>query len=437
MPEAELDKREVFGWKMYDWGWSAFSTTITTALLGPYLLELAEDNGGVAIGGWTIDAASFFPFAVSASAVLQVLVLPLVGTVADHTPHKKKLLLSLAYAASAFTAALFVVTGDNVAVGGLLFIFAALGFAAAGVVYNSYLPDIAPPQFRDRVSSGGYAFGYVGGGIYLALNFALIALMDDTALAVRLSLGGAGVWAAVFIAAFTHRRLKVRRPQRTKPADRGWLGFSVSAVVDTARELWTRYPVTFRYLMAYLIFNDGIQTVIVVATSFAADELAAEAQTLLLLVLMIQFVAAPGAMAFGRWAEHSGAKRALLANLCVWAALVIYAYAQLDSIPKLWAMGAVLALVLGGSQAIARSLFSQMIPSDREAEFFGFYEIASRGTSWIGPAAFGIVNQITGSQRQAIVSLIVFFVVGIALLATVDVRRGMSDAGNDPDLIRI
>lgn len=436
-PESAYDKNEVFGWKMYDWGWSAHTTTVLTALLGPYLFELADDAGGVDMAGWTIDPASFFPFAVALSAIAQVILLPLIGTVADHTPHKKRLLVTLAYGASLLTAALFFVTGDTIVLGGALFVLGAIGFAAAGVVYNSFLPEIAPPQLRDRVSSDGYAFGYIGGGIYLALNFALIALMDDTALAVRISLGGAGVWAAVFIALFTHRRLKNRLPARTKPAGRGWIGFSLQGVVTTGKQLWTRYPVTFRYLIAYIIFNDGIQTVIAVSTSFAADELDAEAETLLLLVLMIQFVATPGAMGFGRWAERIGAKKALIVNLVVWAGLVIYAYGFLTSITQLWIMGAVLALVLGGSQAIARSLFSQMIPSDAEGEYFGFYEIASRGTTWIGPLLFGVVNQITGSQRQAIISLILFFVAGIAVLVTVDVRRGMSDAGQNPDLVTI
>ncbi|MDH3292931.1 MAG: MFS transporter [Acidimicrobiia bacterium] len=435
--EASCDPSEVFGWKMYDWGWSAHTTTVLTALLGPYLLALAEDKGGVDLFRWTIDPGSYFPYAVSLAAIVQVIGLPLVGTVADHTGAKKTLLMSTAYAACAFTAALFFVTESTLLLGGVLFVLGAIAFAAAGVVYNSYLPDIVPPQLRDRVSADGYAFGYVGGGLYLALNFALIALMDDTELAVRISLGGAGVWAAVFIALFTHRRLKQRLPARTKPEGRGWLGFSLSGVTSTGRELWTRYPVTFRYLIAYIIFNDGIQTVIAISTSFAAEELDAEAETLLLLVLMIQFAAVPGAMGFGRWAERSGAKKALTVNLLVWAVLVVYAYAQLDSIPKLWAMGVVLAFVLGGSQAIARSLFSQMIPNDKEAEYFGFYEIASRGTTWIGPLVFGIVNQIAGSQRQAIISLILFFVIGIAVLVTVDVRRGMSDAGNNPDLVKI
>ena len=421
---------------MYDWAWSAFSTTVTTALLGPYLLELAEDNGGVEIAGFTVDPASFFPFTISLSAILQVIALPLVGAVADHTDHKKKLMMGMAYAASAVTAAMGLITGTTVALGGVLFVVASLGYGAAGVVYNSYLPEIAPPELRDRVSSGGFAYGYLGGGLWLACNFGLIAVMDDTALAVRLSLSGTGLWAGLFLFWFTQRYLQSRPAARSKPEGVGWLRFSAKSTLETAREMRSKYPVTFRYLIAYLIFNDGILTVIAVATSFAADELGAEPETLLLLVLLIQFVAVPGAVGFGRLAERFGSKRSLTWNLVVWAGLVVYAYFELDSITKLWVMGTVLAFILGGSQAISRSLYSQMIPDDKEAEYFGFYEIASRGTSWIGPAAFGIVNQITGSQRQAILSLILFFVLGIVLLIPVDVRKGMRAVGQDPSRLR-
>lgn len=431
------DRREVFGWQMYDWAWSAFSTTVTTALLGPYLLALAEDNGGVALGGWTVAPGSFFPFAVSLSALVQVLLLPMIGTIADHTDHKKTLMMGMAYGASALTAAMFLITGTTVVLGGVLFILASLGFGAAGVVYNSYLPEIAPPELRDRVSSQGFAYGYLGGGLWLAANFVMILLIEDDGLAVRLSLGGTGLWAALFIFAFTQRHLRARPASRSRPPGAGWVRFSLSSILSTAREMRSRYPVTFRYLLAYLIFNDGILTVIVVATSFAADELDAEAETLLLLVLLIQFVAIPGAIGFGRLAERFGSKRSLQWNLVVWAGLVIYAYLELDSIPKLWVMGTVLAFVLGGSQAISRSLYSQMIPAEKEAEYFGFYEIASRGTSWIGPAAFGVVNQITGSQRQAILSLILFFVVGIGLLAPIDVRRAMGDVGQDSSKLKV
>lgn len=430
------NKREIFGWKMYDWAWSAFSTTVGTALLGPYLLELAKDNGGVNLLGWNIEAGSFFPFTVSLSAIMQVLTLPIIGAIADHTDHKKRLMMAMAFAASACTMAMFFIVGSTVILGGVLFILASIGFAAAGVIYNSYLPEIVPTNLRDRVSSAGFAYGYLGGGLWLAANFGLVVAMDDTAMAVRLCLGLTGLWCALFFG-FPQRLIQKRPANREKPREIGWLKFSVSSVLATGKEMAKKYPVAFKYLLAYLIFNDGILTVILIAGSFAADELGAESEQLLMLVLLIQFVAIPGALAFGRLAEKFGSKKTLLANLGVWAALVIYAYLQLDSMTKLWFMGVVLSLVLGGSQAISRSLYSQMIPSAKEAEYFGFYEIASRGTSWIGPAAFGVVNQLTGSQRQAILALIVFFVLGIALLIPVNVRKGMLDAGNDPNAIKI
>jgi UMF1 family MFS transporter len=424
-------REEIFGWKMYDWGWSAFSTTVTTALLGPYLLALGEDAGGVRILGFTIDEASFYPYVVSLSALLQVLILPVVGAAADYTDQKKKLMLGLSYLGSIATAGLFVVREPTIVLGGVLFLVAAVAFSAASVIYNSYLPDIAPPVLRDRISSAGFAVGYLGGGVWLAANFVLIALLDD-GLAVRLSLGGTGLWALYFIWRYPGRMLRPRPAARTKPPGARWLNLSIGSVFTTLKELRRDHPVTFRYLIAYLIFNDGIATVITVATSFAADELDASATTLLLLVLLIQFVAIPGAVAFGRLAERVGAKRALMANLVVWVLLVVYAYLLLTSVAQLWVMGVVLAVVLGGSQALSRSLYAQMVPGDKEAEYFGFYEIAARGTSWIGPLAFAVANEILDSQRQAILVLVVFFVVGLGLLAPVQVRKGMLDAGQDP-----
>jgi len=429
---AWADKRELFGWGMYDWAWSAFSTTITTALLGPYLLDLAEETDGVTIGSFTIEPASFFPFAVSLSALLQVLVLPLIGAIADHTPHKKRLMMSLAYLGSFLLMGLFLVTTSSILLGGVLFVFAGVAFASASVLYNSFLPQIAPPALRDKVSSMGVAYGYLGGGLWLAINFVMIALMDDTGLAVRLSLAGTGVWALVFFALFPSRLIKPRPAMRAKPADKSWLAIGVGSTFATLKEMRSRYPQAFRYLIAYLLFTDGTGTVITVSTLFARDELDAEPEMLLLLVLMIQFVAIPGALFFGRLAGRLGAKMALIINLSLWAALVIYAFVALDTIPELWGMGVVLAIVLGGAQALSRSLFAQMIPARQEAEYFGFFEIAARGTSWLGPATFGIVNQITGSQRLAILSLIAFFALGLIGLIPVKVRQGMIDAGQEP-----
>jgi UMF1 family MFS transporter len=420
---------------MYDWAWSAFSTTVTTALLGPYLLDLAERNNGVAIGAYTLEPASLFPFAVSLSALLQVVALPLVGAVADHTPHKKRMMMALAYTGSALLLGLFLVTVDTVMLGALLFVLAGVAFAAASVIYNSFLPELVPAGLRDRVSARGYAYGYLGGGLWLAINFLLISLMDDTELAVRISLGGTGVWCLVFFALFPGRLLEPRPAHRPKPEGEGWVGFSFRSVWATVLEMRDRYPIALRYLIAYLFFIDGISTVINVSTSFAADELDAEPATLLTLVLLIQFVAIPGSLGFGRLAERIGAKKALIANLVLWAALPIYAFAALDSIGELFVLGIVLALVLGGAQALSRSLFSLMIPASREAEYFGFFEIAARGTSWLGPLAFGIANEVFGSQRIAILPLVAFFLVGIALLVPIRVREAMLDAKQDPSAV--
>lgn len=435
------NKREIFGWVMYDWAISAFSTTVVTALLGPYILALAESSATpLTIFGTAVEPAAIFPFSASLSVLLQVLFLPLMGTIADHTELKKRMMLGFAYVGAITTILLFFVRADMPIIGtngaivlaSILFIIANVTFGIAIVFYNSFLPEIASPDQRDGISSRGFAFGYLGGGLLLLGNLALLTLMEDTALAVRISLASAGVWWLVFTILFP-RRLLVQRPAAHHlPHGASLLTHGLKQIRQTLRDLAQRYPMTLRYLIAYLIYNDGIQTVIVVATAFAADELGVETTSLLLLVLIIQFMAVGGALFFGYLARRIGAKRAIMISLVIWSALVIYAYLFLTNELQLYLLGVVLALVLGGSQALSRSLFSQMIPADHEAEYFGFYEVSERGTSWIGPLLFAAAVQLTGSQRIAIVSLIIFFIIGLILLTRVNVRQAMLDAGNDP-----
>ena len=434
------DKREITGWMMYDWANSAFSTTVVTALLGPYIQSLAESTAEpLRLFGAAIEPGAIFPFAVSLSVILQVIFLPLLGAIADYTALKKRMLLAFAYTGAAATILLFFVRGEMpllgtsgaVVLGSLLLIIANLAFGAAIVFYNSFLPQIVSPDGRDAVSSRGWALGYLGGGLYLLLNLILLLVMDDTTLAVRLSLAGAGVWWLVFTILYPRRRLVQRAPSRSRPQV-NLFSHGVRQVLATLGDLWRDYPMTLRYLVAYLIYNDGIQTVIVVAAAFATSELGVGAQTVLILVLMIQFVAFGGALLFGRIAARIGAKRAIMITLAIWSGVVIYAFAFLNNTVQLFILGVPLALVLGGSQALSRSLFSQMIPAEHEAEYFGFYEISERGTSWIGTFAFALAVQVTGSQRIAIVALIIFFVIGLLLLSRVDVRRAIVESGNDP-----
>lgn len=426
------DKGEIFGWTMYDWANSAFSTTVVTTFLGPYLLELAREQGGVSILGLTLQPAAFFPISTSISVGLQVIFLPLLGAIADYSNLKKRMMMLFAYTGAISTILLFFIQAELVLLGGLLLIIANLSFGAAIVFYNAFLPEIASPDQRDTVSSRGFALGYLGGGILLLLNLILFRVMEDTGLAVRINLASAGIWWLVFTYIFPRRRLVQREPARRLPPGENYLSHGFRQLLSTLSELYFQYPSTLRYLIAYLIYNDGIQTVIVVSTSFAAEELGVEASTLALLVLVIQFVAFLGAIAFNYVANSIGAKRAIMISLVIWSAIVIFAFAFLYEEWQLWILGVAVALVLGGSQALSRSLFSQMIPGGREAEYFGFYEVSERGTSWIGPLLFGLAVQITGQQRLAIVSLIIFFVAGLILLGRVDIKKAIIESGNEP-----
>ena len=217
--------------------------------------------------------------------------------------------------------------------------------------------------------------------------------------------------------------------QRDLPAGESYLKIGFKQLGQTLREM-RKYPMTLRYLIAYLLYNDGVQTVIVVAALFGAQELGMESSSLILVILMVQFMAFFGALLFGVIAGRVGAKRAIVISLLIWSAIAIWAQLSLQSVPEFWLLAALVAIVLGGTQALSRSLFSQMIPREREAEFFSFYEISDKGTAWMGTLIFGLVTQWTGSMRTAIFSLIVLFVSGLLLLLTVDVPRAIQEAGH-------
>lgn len=442
---ARNDRREIFGWTMYDWASSVFSTTVAGVLLGPYVTSLAQaavgENGPVlTLGGATlITAKSLWPYTTSASVFLQVFLLPVLGAVADYTSLKKRLMIAFTYLAVVATCLLFFVVRDTYWLGSILFIIANVSFGGAVVLYNAFLPEITSEDRRDAVSSRGFALGYLGGGLLLAANLALVLVRPfglDTGLAVRISLLSAGLWWGGF-ALLTFARLRTRRPARGAVGGGAILALGFREVVGTFREL-RRLPSTFRFLVGYLCYNDGIQTVIGLAAVFLTQELfisrgrtEAEGQSFVIMVfLLVQFVAFFGALGFGRLADRVGAKRAILVSLILWAGVVIYAYAFLQTTNQALAMAAMIALVLGGSQALSRSLFSRMIPTGRESAFFGLYEISERGTSWIGPLIFGLVVQYTGSYRDAILSLIVLFLLGIAILAATDTDRAIRESGN-------
>jgi UMF1 family MFS transporter len=437
------NKREIFGWAMYDWANSAFSTTVGTVFLGPYLASLAAEaakafpDGMARLAGIPIAPDSFFPYCISISVGLQVLFLPILGAIADYSHMRKQMMRLFATIGALATIGLFFVSGSLWWLGGLLFILANLTFGAAIVFYNAYLPDIASEDQRDRVSSYGWALGYLGGGLLLLLNLIFFLTYENfgipTSLAIRINLASAGLWWLGF-SFFTWIRLRARHPRRTLPKDETYLSVGFKQLGHTIKEL-RHFPETLKYLLAYFLYNDGIQTVIAVSATFAAAPLArggigADQSTLTMVILMIQFVAFGGALFWGKLAGWVGAKRSIIISLVIWAGVVIYAYGGLKGesrIMEFFILGIFIALVMGGSQAISRSLFAQMIPDGKEAEFYSFYEISERGTSWIGPLIFGLMNQVFGNLRPAILSLIFFFVMGLIILPFVNVQKAVDD----------
>jgi UMF1 family MFS transporter len=271
------------------------------------------------------------------------------------------------------------------------------------------------------VSSRGFAYGYLGGALLLVLNLFLVLRAEQvgisTEMAVRLSLLSAGVWWGAF-ALITFALLNSRPQKKSLPPGKGYIAAGFSEIIETFKEL-RRLPLTLRYLIAYLLYNDGVQTVVFAASAFLEQELFPGGNPVFLLQIFVfvQFTAVGGALLFERLAYLINTKNAIIVSLVIWSGVVIYAYRFLNSVSEAWIMAGVIAIVLGGSQALSRSLFSRMIPPGKEASFFGLYEVSERGTSWMGPLLFSIVIARTGSYRQALLSLIFFFVVGLVVLA--------------------
>ena len=350
----------------------------------------------------------------------------MVGAVADYGRRKSEVLAATAYLGAVATIGMFFLKGSDYLFGGLLFLVANVAFGAAEVIYNSFLPEIAPREDRDAVSSKGFAVGYIGGGLLLALNLVLflnaakIGMSDG--MAVRISLASAGVWWAIFTIP-TIATVHNRGPARTLASGQSAVATVLRQLGHTLREV-RHYPQTMTFLIAYLLYNDAIQTVIALASQFGNDELKIPVSTLTMAILMVQFVAFFGAMLFSWIAGLINAKNAVVLSLVIWTASLIYIYLSVTTTFQFFILAAIVGVVMGGSQALSRSLYSQLVPKSKEAEYYSVYEVSDKGTSWLCPIIFGLTMQFTHSYRLAILSLVVFFIAGMLILLKVDMARG-------------
>lgn len=422
----KLKSKAIRAWTMYDWGNSAFATTIMAAVLPNYFLTYIATEQSLTLWGYTVAIGSLLAAVMS----------PILGAIADFRG-SKKLFMGIFVALGVTSTALmfFIVNPSDWLFACVLYILGTIGFAGSLVFYDALLPHVASPDEIDKVSAQGYALGYIGGGILLLINVAMIFLgpsilpnMESdaaTALMMRLSLASVAVWWAVFsIPVFRHVKEPPRKIEEGEES-RNVMEVGFSRIFKAIKDI-KKFKDLFLFLLAFFVYANGIGTIITMAVAFGTD-LGFGTITLIGTLLLVQFVAAPFALIFGNLPKKIGVKRSIGASLLVYTLVAIVGYFM----TKEWhfiLLGLGVATVQGGSQALSRSLIGTLMPKSKSAEFFGFFSVSEKFNTVIGPALFSLINQITGNSRLAIISLVVFFLTGIVLLNKVDIKRGIKVA---------
>jgi len=427
--EDKTKKKAIWAWTMYDWGNSAFATTIMAAVLPVYYSSVAASNLAPNI------ATARWGFTTSFAALLIALLGPILGAVADFKGNKKKFLaIFMGLGVTATALLYFVMTGDWL-LASILYILGTIGFAGSLVFYDALLPHVANDDEIDQVSSRGYAMGYIGGGLLLLINVAMIFIgprllpnmeeVEATKLMMRLSLASVAVWWALFsIPIFRHVKEPVRKIEKDEQG-LNVLTVGFNRFFKALKEI-RKFGDLFLFLLAFFVYANGIGTIITMAVAFGTD-LGFGAMILIGTLLLVQFVAAPFAILFGKLSKTLGVKRSITLSLLVYTGIAVIGYFM----TREWhfiMLGLGVATVQGGSQALSRSLMGQLLPKSKSAEFYGFFSVSEKFNTVIGPLLFSVINQLTGNSRLAIISLVVFFLAGIALLSKVNIEKGIATA---------
>ncbi len=441
-PVDRLKQQKAWNW--YDWANSAYYTTVLSVLFGPYMITVASKAAGCAatddtctrtlnVLGLQLAAGSLPSYLTSFATISSAFVLPIVGAFVDRSPRKKLHMAGYAWAGAGFASLLFFLKDDNWQIGAVAVVFSSVLAGCSLVSYYAILVDISTEDERDRASSHGWAWGYLGGGVLLLINLVIVLnpglLGVDKAMSVRISLLSAAVWWAAFTV-IPFVRLRNYAPVNVVREEGGLFHRSFGQLLATVKDM-RNYPMTLTFLLAYLFYNDGIQTVIFAASTYGEKQLGFETSILIATILLIQFVAYGGALFFGRLAARHGSYKPILWGTFAWMGIVVAAlFLPRGNVALFLLVAVAIGVVMGGTQALSRSFFSLLIPRGREGEYFSLYQAAERGTSWFGTLLFGVVFQLSGSYRPAILALIVFFVLGAYFLLRLDPERGIREAGN-------
>ncbi len=432
-----VQKREIFGWAMYDFANSAFATTILAVIFNQYFATVvAGGEKGVEFFGFRLHGASFFTFTVAFSMAISAVFSPFLGAVADAFGSKKRFLMAFCFGGVLFSGLLYFVHAGDYWMGAIFFILANIGFAEGNVFYNAFLPEISTEQNIGRISGLGWALGYIGGGALLAVNLVMLKYPEWLGFpaghfSVHDCFLSVAFWWLIFsLPLFLFLRERVKKSDAT--FRKSYFREGYRRLQHTFRRIRSFRELT-KFLVAFLIYNDGIETVIVMASIFGADVLGMQTGEIILFFLMIQGIAFFGSLIFGFLADAVGNKRTVMISLGVWSLIVVWAFRLgiiWDPKSEFWILGVLAALVMGGSQAASRSLQGIFTPDGNSAEFFAFFGVSGKFASVFGPLIYGILIAITGSVRSGILSVLLFFIAGMAILWTVNEKKGMEEKQN-------
>lgn len=419
------DKKIIYSWVLYDWANSAFATTILAAVLPIYYNDVAAANLPDNL------ATSYWGYTQAIAMLIIALITPILGAVADYSKSKKIFLKLFIYIGITGTGLLFFITEGMYLLASLFFIIANIGFSGGNIFYDSFLPIITKKDKIDYVSSMGYSAGYMGGGLLLLINLLMImkpALfgIPDTLIATRLTFITVAIWWLVFsIPALIN--LPESRIGLGKFTFGPYIKQGVSRVLNTFRNV-RKYKELWKFLIAFWIYNDGIGTIIRMATIYGR-EIGIGQNDLIGALLLTQVIGIPFTLIFGKLAEKIGAKKGIYISLFVYLIITVMGY-RLDSALDFWILAGLVGTVQGGAQSLSRSLYGTLIPNEKSAEFFGFYGISSKFAAITGPFVFALVGQLTGSSRYGILAVASFFIFGMIMLSTVNVKQGVKESTN-------
>ncbi len=425
-----LGRPDLRAWAMYDWANSAYQTTIIAAVFPVYYRVVAgsglEKNVATARLAW----------ASAIAIIIVAIAAPILGAIADKSPVKKRLLGIFMGIGVASCFGMFWITDGDWALALTLFIIGNVGVAGSIVFYEALLPHLVGPKDLDKVSSAGYAIGYLGGGVLLAINALMIQKpawfgIENAGIATRLAFVSVGIWWLMFSIPLFLRVAEPRALGSDTPQPVSLSG-GFRQLLATFNEL-RKYRQAFLFLAAFLIYNDGIQTMIRMATIYG-EGIGIDTGAMITALLLTQFIGVPAAFAFGALASRIGAKVGILIGLSIYAVITVLGY-FMTTAAHFFALAILVGLVQGGTQALSRSVYASMIPRQKSSEFFAVFSVFERYAGVLGPLLFGAVITLTGSGRSAILAILIFFVAGAALLLPVDIEAGRRRARADEDAI--